>query len=203
MERRRRTERPGAARSLTAVSTSIYPLRIELRDLKPAIWRTVLVPGSITLDKLHRVFQIVMGWTNSHLHEFTIGSARYGIPDPDFPDEPALHNEKRATLSDCLASAVQAFSYLYDFGDDWEHTVRVEKVVDADPAVHYPVCVDGANACPPEDVGGPDGYLDFLHAVSDPKHPEHRAMIEWHGGPFDPRALNVKPINARLARLKV
>ena len=79
----------------------------------------------------------------------------------------------------------------------------VERILDANPAVHYPMCLDGANACPPEDAGGPDGYMDFLHAVADPKHPEHRAMIEWHGGPFDPRAFNVKPINTRLARLKV
>ncbi len=203
MERRRRTERAGKARSLTPVSTSIYELRIELRDLKPAIWRTVLVPGSITLDKLHRVLQIVMGWTNSHLHHFTIANTRYGIPDPDFPDEPALHNEKRARLSDCLAPAVQNFSYLYDFGDDWEHSVHVERIIGADPAAHYPTCLGGANACPPEDVGGPDGYMDFLHAVSDPKHPRHHEMIEWHGGTFDPRAFNVKPINARLARLKI
>jgi hypothetical protein len=174
-----------------------------LRHLKPAIWRRVPVPGSITLDKLHRIIQIVMGWSNSHMHEFTVGNTHYGVPTKEFADLAPVVSEKRATLSVCLTPSVKSFGYLYDFGDSWEHSVRIEKILNADPALRYPVCLAGANAGPPDDVGGPPGYVNLVQAISDPHHPEHRDMLEWCGGSFDPYAFNAEAVNADLKRLKL
>jgi Plasmid pRiA4b ORF-3-like protein len=128
----------------SAATPPIYQLHIELRDLKPAIWRRVLVPQSVTLAKLHQVIQIAMGWTNSHLHEFTIGRIRYGMPSRESIEPDLLFNEKRATLQASLPPSTKSFSYSYDFGDGWEHTLRVEKTLAIDPAFHYPVCMAGA-----------------------------------------------------------
>jgi hypothetical protein len=201
---RGKTTRAGTAGSRRAgrIPVSIYELRIELRDVKPAIWRGLLVPGPIRLDMLHRVIQIALGWTDSHLHRFTVAGTRYGMPDDDFPDTAPTIDEKHMTLAGCVGSSVKRFSYMYDFGDDWEHDVTVESILEAEPSLHYPVCVDGANACPPEDVGGPSGYVEFLEAISDPRHPEHRAMLDWHAGSFDPRAIDLQAINKRLGRIK-
>jgi hypothetical protein len=86
-------------------------------------------------------------------------------------------------------------SYTYDFGDNWEHTIQIEKVVDAEPGIRYPRCIDGKRACPPEDCGGAWGYGDFLKAIQDPKHSEHEEMTEWIGGEFDPEEFDLAAVN--------
>src|SRR5438093_7367302 len=141
-------------RPASAPGAPIYQLRIELQDLKPSIWRSVLVPGSIKLSTLHAVVLRTMGWMGGHLHEFIIGHTHYGEPDPDFPDSPPVLREQRNNLANSLG-ALKTFVYLYDFGDGWEHKVRVEKILPPNPAMRLPVCLAGAHACPPEDVGGP------------------------------------------------
>jgi pRiA4b ORF-3-like protein len=115
--------------------------------LKPAIWRSVLVPASIKLSTLHVVLLRTMGWMGGHLHEFIIGHTHYGEPDPDFPQSPPVLREQRNNLANSLG-ALKAFVYLYDFGDGWEHKVRVEKILPPDPAIRLPVCLAGAHACP-------------------------------------------------------
>lgn len=168
-------------------------LHIELTGIKPAIWRRVVVPENITLGKLHSVIQIAMGWEGGHLHEFEIAGENYGIPDPDGWG-PAVNPEARKTLIKAL-SGTRIFRYLYDFGDSWDHRIRVEKVLPAITCPQVPYCVDGANACPPEDVGGEPGYADFLEAMADPGHPEHAAMLEWHGSTFDPTLFEWERVN--------
>ncbi len=183
-------------------STPMYRLRIELQAVKPAVWRSLRVPGQVTLAKLHKAFQIAMGWTDSHLHEFEIKGQRYGIPDPDFQDEPMI-NERRVTLAEALTPSVRQFRYSYDFGDGWEHAVEVEPEgsmsADAPPLL----CLAGANACPPEDVGGPYGYADFLAAIGNPKHRRHQEMLAWCGGVFDPAGFDLQAVNGRLRRVKI
>lgn len=178
-------------------SAQLYLLHVELRDIAPAIWRRLRVPGSITLPKLHQVLQIAMGWTDSHLHLFEIGGQRYGIPDEDWP-EMSLNDERRVTLAEALGSGVTDFSYEYDFGDDWQHTIRVEGSEPMDGAVAAPLCTGGTNACPPEDVGGPPGYFDFLEAIRDQAHPEHKDMLRWCGGAFDPAGFDLNSVNTSL-----
>jgi hypothetical protein len=182
----------------------IYQLHIELLDVSPAIWRRILVPGSIKLHKLHSVLLRTMGWAGGHLHEFVIDHAHYGEPDPYFDDTPRLQPDHRITLAAALGGR-KGFIYLYDYGDGWEHRVTVEQILAADPALklNLPHCLDGANACPPEDVGGPPGYEDFLAAIRDPAHEEHNAMLEWCGGAFDPNAFDRDALNDTLNRFKL
>jgi Plasmid pRiA4b ORF-3-like protein len=180
----------------------VYQLRVELLHLKPAIWRQILVPGSIKLPKLHSVLLWTMGWEGGHLHEFVFGHTNYGIPDPDFPIDPPMLNEARVPLTTALG-ALKSFTYLYDFGDNWQHRVKVEKVLPPDPELRLPVCLAGRNACPPEDVGGGPGYIEFLEAIIDPSHEEHQQMIEWCGGSFDPDSFDLDAVNRRLSQIKL
>lgn len=191
-----------AALRAVPIKAPIYQLRIELRDVKPTIWRRLLVPGSIKLSKLHVALLWTMGWAGGHLHEFIIGHDHYGEPDPDFDSPPPLQHDNRVTLATALG-ARKSFLYLYDYGDGWEHRVSVEKILAPDAELKLPLCVDGANACPPEDVGGPPGYEDFLQAISDPMHNEHDAMLKWCGGAFDPTSFDIDRINESLHQFKL
>jgi hypothetical protein len=183
------------------ISSSLLQLKVELAGIKPLIWRRIIVPETITLAKLHQVIQGVMGWTDSHLHEFEIAGEQYGISDPDDPFGPPVVSELRAKLGTCL-QGMKSFRYVYDFGDNWEHKIKVEKVLPPDTSP-VPLYVGGANACPPEDVGGPYTYPDFLDALADPAHPEHDQMLEWNGGPFDPAAVDHEAVDRRLLDIKL
>ena len=175
-------------------------LRIELQGVTPLVWRRFVVPRKVTLPKLHRVIQEVMGWEDYHLHEFVIAGQRYGLPDPEFDFGEQPLSEKRVTLDKSLAGS-GSFQYLYDFGDGWEHLVTVEGLVPPEEAPDTFTCLAGENACPPEDVGGPPGYMNYLEAISNPKHEAHGDMLAWRGR-FDPTKFNLKAINKRLARIK-
>jgi hypothetical protein len=178
-------------------------LRIELLDITPTVWRRVLVPPTIRLPVLHRVFQTALGWTNSHLHEFVIGGQRYSTNDPDMIAELNQKDERRVVLEKALGHEARCFDYVYDFGDDWHHVVLLdERYARLDPAAPMR-CLDGENACPPDDVGGPHGYAEFLNAVADPKHEEHTDFLAWVGGRFDPSHFDRAAVNAALAKIKV
>ncbi|AOK46124.1 hypothetical protein WT60_04095 [Burkholderia sp. MSMB617WGS] len=190
-----------ARKTTSRSSAQLLQLKIELSRIKPSIWRRVVIPETITLAKLHRVIQAAMGWTDCHLHEFEIAGERYGIPDREFGLGESVISEARARLGKCLGD-VASLRYLYDFGDDWEHKIKVEKVLPTDTCL-YPLYLGGANACPPEDVGGPHGYDEFLEVIADSAHPEHEHMLDWHGGPFDPTAIDHDLIQARLQRIEL
>ena len=126
---------------------------------------------------------------------FRIGEVAYGEPDPEFDDDREVKDDRRARLSRAVHGAGVEFVYLYDFGDGWTHRVVVEHIRPPEPRIRYPRVLAGARACPPEDVGGPDGYVDFLEAIAYPKHSDHDAMLEWVGGEFDPEAFDVDAKN--------
>lgn len=186
--------RSGAAKPTGA--TRIVQLKISLAHISPPIWRRVLVPETMTLGDLHEVIQIAMGWTNSHLHEFQVHGVSYGEPDLEYDD---MYDEWDIRLSDLALREKLRLKYTYDFGDDWEHNVVVEKFLPVDKTVQYPVCIKGKRACPPEDCGGPWGYAGFLDAIGDPNNPEHDEMIEWIGEDFDPEEFDVDETSALLA----
>ena len=179
-----------------ASPNQIYQLKITLKDSKPPIWRRVEVPDTVTLAQLHQIIQVAMGWYDSHLHQFTVGRAHYGVPDPDDFEE--VRDERRVTLDQILTGPKQKLVYEYDFGDGWEHVVLLEKAVPPEPGVPYPRCTAGKRACPPEDVGGVWGYESFLEAIRDPQHPEHAEMLEWVGGEFDPELFDLAAVNKAL-----
>jgi len=166
----------------------VYELTITLLELIPPIWRRVQVPARISLERLHRVIQAAMGWRHEHLFEFTIDGVAYGSPDREFGREIVDAQRIRSTRIGRAPGA--RCRYLYDFGDGWEHEVVLERVLEPEPGVRYPRLVDGERACPPEDCGGPSGYLDFLAIVLDPRHPERRWMLNLAGGRFDPEVFD-------------
>jgi hypothetical protein len=179
----------------------LYELKITLRGSRPAIWRRVQVPGSIKLTRLHDVFQILMGWTDSHLHQFVDAPIVYSVPsDDDYPGVERL-DERRFRLADVAPYEKASFIYEYDFGDSWVHEVVVQKTLPADPNKKHAVCLDGKNACPPEDCGGIWGYHEFLKVIKNPKHKEHQEMLDWLGGEFDPGHFDLQKINAELRGL--
>lgn len=131
-----------------------------------------------------------MGWKNYHLYEFIVptigGYVKIGCPDPEEPLSLRNLPDKKVKISDYLFKANDSAKYLYDFGDGWEHLIRLEEVTEKQAGQKYPQLIDGARACPPEDCGGVWGYENLVKALSDPEHPEHKEMREWVGEKFDP-----------------
>lgn len=178
----------------------IYQLKVTLRDTKPPIWRRIQAPADVTLYKLHRIIQVVMGWENYHLYEFEIGQTRYGEPDPDWGTD--VKSARRFRLGQLIQDESARFAYVYDMGDNWEHDIRVEKILPPDTEQRYPVCLAGKRACPPEDVGGVWGYTEFLEAIKDPTHERHHELLEWVGGRFYPGAFHLEEVNQELRRMR-
>jgi hypothetical protein len=182
-------------------SGRIARLRIDLAEITPRIWRRVEVPRDLTLKGLHDVIQAVMGWQDYHLYAFRIGGTTYGAPTTSALDGHVTLSARTARLRALLDRGVERFSYTYDFGDDWEHRITVEAVEEAAPGVAYPRLVDGARRGPPEDVGGPPGYQEFLKAASNPRHRRHKEVIAWYGGAYDPDDIDERAVRLRIGQI--
>ncbi|MDT8400015.1 MAG: plasmid pRiA4b ORF-3 family protein [Pseudomonadales bacterium] len=175
----------------------IYQLKVTLKNIRPAIWRRVLVSSVTDLSELHRILQIVMGWSDNHMHLFVAGNQHFGNSDPDHDDRTL--NETGVKLESLLKGRKDRLVYEYDFGDGWEHEVVLEEVLPYSIAQVLPLCMAGGRTCPPEDVGGPWGYELFLTALGDEHHPEHHEMCAWVGEQFDPEHFDVLQVNRQLA----
>src|SRR6202047_2229846 len=160
------------------MALTVYQLKVVLRDVKPAVWRRVLVPGDTTIRMLHQTVQVVMGWSNCHLHQFIIHGKEYGVAYEggiSFADNP-----DKVRLSNFRFQPHEGFEYVYDLGDNWEHDIRVEKIFALDPARAYPVCIGGAQPCPPEDSGGPLAlYVSAAHEKTSQRASEN--AFTWQG----------------------
>ena len=176
----------------------VYQIKVTLKGSRPPIWRRLLVPSSVTLDKFHVLLQITMGWSNYHLHLFVVNGQSYGEPGPHLDLE--VMSEQKFRLDQILQREKDSMVYEYDFGDGWEHKIVLEKLLPYDSKMTLPICIKGKRACPPEDVGGSWGYYEFLLAIGDPSHPEHEEYVEWIGGEFDPERFDIDDINAMLAQ---
>jgi hypothetical protein len=160
----------------------VYAIKVTLLGTKPPIWRRFLTECNITLGQLHRTLQIVMGWSNSHLHQFM------------------MHKRKQtdgAKLRDLINLPGSKFLYEYDFGDGWQHELVLEEILKTEGPFQR-CCVAGARRCPPEDCGGPYGYRELLDALNNTSHPEHKFVCEWLGAGFDPQEFSVEEVNRRL-----
>ncbi|SET18278.1 plasmid pRiA4b ORF-3 family protein [Nonomuraea wenchangensis] len=158
----------------------LYQIRVTLREsADPVIWRRLRVSPAIALARLHDILVTAMGWENSHLHLFTVGGVLYGQASPEW--ELDVRDEKKTRLQEVLAQAGAAMEYEYDLGDSWRHDIVLEEILTAEEGVRYPMLVDGAGACPPEDVGGIGGYEHFRRALADPGHDEHDEYVHWAG----------------------
>lgn len=190
----------GKAGKVVGRDKTIYQLKISLNHIKPEIWRRILVPSDMMLPDLHKVIQTAMGWSNSHLHQFIKNRHFYNNPDYDDWNDANETDYRNVRISDLLKKTKQNMLYEYDFGDGWEHNIVLEKILSPDPNATYPVCIGGARNCPPEDCGGPLGYINMLEAVNDPGHDEHEIYQEWLLEDFDPENFNKDEVNALLNR---
>ncbi len=176
------------------LDNQVFKLKVSLDDTTPVVWRRILVPGTFSLEALHSVIQLSMGWQMSHLYDFHIGNERYA--DPDEFDEKSPR--PLATSLNAALKFETSFTYNYDFGDDWHHTITVEEVTSNGDEVRNPVCIDGENACPPEDCGGTPGFEELKKQVEDHKHPEHQGIMRWLGGYYSPYSFDANRINRDL-----
>ncbi len=167
--------------------TQVYQFKITLKGSKPPIWRRIQVPANYRFWDLHVAIQDAMGWQDCHLHQFFLNHPKTGWPleiglleeDPDFTGI-------KLKISDHFTLENPQATYWYDFGDDWYHTVKLEKILPADPQKVYPTCIAGKMACPLEDSGGLWGYYEKLEILKDPKNPYYEDVVEWMGDDYDP-----------------
>ncbi|MER7458655.1 plasmid pRiA4b ORF-3 family protein [Micromonospora sp. NPDC126480] len=185
-------------RKKAAGPAPIYQIKVGLRGARPPIWRRLEVPADVTLARLHEMIQVAFGWQDSHLHVFETPYGSFGHPDADLGHRAG----SRVTLEQVAPGAGDKVRYTYDFGDNWEHDILVEKVLDRDGAVAYPRCVGGRRAAPPEDCGGVWGYAELVEILGDPTHPEHQDRLDWLGldkpSDFDPARFDAKAVTAAL-----
>lgn len=182
---------PTARRSTTL---KIYQIKITLRDARPPIWRRILMKSNTRLDAFYETLITVMGWHGGHMHSFEIGGESYGVRDPELE----MEDEKRLTLAKAAPNEGAKFGFTYDFGDNWQHIILLEKILEPEEGKFYPVCIKGKRNCPPEDCGGVWAYEEFLEAIADPNNPDHSGMLEWVGGEFDPEEFDIEAINRGL-----
>jgi len=176
-----------------------YQLHIQLAYIEPTIWRRIAVSGQITLFTLHQMLQVGMGWENYNLHQFVVGTTRYGELDSEY--ELPKKDERRARLRTVAREVGAKFIYEYDFGDGWRHVITVEDIQPMNDYIVVPRCLDGARACPPEDCGGIGGYAHLLEALRDRRHPEHKELRAWVGKHFDPELFSLQQVNSALGML--
>jgi hypothetical protein len=193
--------RPASKKTAAADKPAgLLQLRIDLDRVEPVIWRRVVVRDSLDFFQLHRIIQEAMGWEDEHMHEFTVGDLHIGTDlDGGFGDMPDVIPEDEVTLAEAIGKK-RKFKYWYDFGDDWHHTIAVEKRLPADAAAPCAALLDGERACPLEDCGGPWGYADLLAALADPKHESHSYYADWVGTKFDPNIFDLKGATKRVAK---
>ncbi len=179
---------------------SIIELKITLDYVSPTVTRTLKVPLNIRLDRLHLTIQAAMGWDNCHLYEFMAANIGWRVPDPDFGSDilPAHKTTLRDVIED---TGIQSLNYIYDFGDGWDHQIKLGKITSPVPGELYPKPIALSGKCPPEDVGGPPGYENFLEAIADPKHPEHEDIMEWYGSDFDPNTPDTDELKLEVLKL--
>jgi hypothetical protein len=183
-------------------AATIARLKITLDDVSPAILRRVEVPFDIRLDRLHLAVQAAMGWTNSHLYEIRADDVSFSTPDPDADWVGDFLDARKARLDNILEDiGTKKLIYLYDFGDEWEHTIKIDRLADPESGVLYPRLIEVRGRCPPEDCGGPFGYTELLQAIANPKHERHAELTEWIGDDFNPEADDAEALIAEVAAL--
>ncbi|MCH1640860.1 plasmid pRiA4b ORF-3 family protein [Paenibacillus timonensis] len=181
----------------------VYRCRIEVNEVTPKIWREFQFHPDVTFHQLHKIVQAVMGWENRHLYEFHVNGQVIGLPDPTFADmeDREVWNARRETVKKHVHEENSDFTYVYDFGDDWQHTVTLINIdsTTTDPA---PLCLDGARSCPQEDAGGVWGHQHMMEVLLTPNHPEREHFIGWVREGYDHEHFFCGEVNQELGRQK-
>jgi Plasmid pRiA4b ORF-3-like protein len=178
----------------------IYQIKIGIRHTKPPIWRRLQLSADTSLATLHNIIQIAFGWDDYHLHLFHTPYGEFGQADANL----GHRAEAPVTLEQVAPTAGDKIAYTYDFGDDWNLDIIVEKLLAPEPATSYPRCIGGRRAAPPEDSGGIWGYENLIKALADSDHPDHDDMLDWLGytnaTDFDPAHFDPHAITQALSR---
>ncbi len=198
VEERIRSKRKSWIKEQAKETPVFYQIHISLTDISPNIWRRLLILPQTTLPALHKILQISMGWTNSHLHQFKHEETCYGIPWDEDPE--ATVDYRKVKIGDLLLYPHESMIYEYDFGDSWEHEIKLEDILFNQEPLPYPTCTGGARHCPPEDCGGVGGYADLLKIIKNQKHPEYKQTMMWLGGRFDPVDFDIDRVNRELGK---
>jgi len=181
-----------------------YLLKVELTKIKPIIWRRILISDNTSLYQLHHIIQISFGWLNYHLYYFKLDQKQWGNIDLWENDEPdfKISNDRLIKVKDILNEDRPILNYLYDMGDSWSHSIKLEKIIKKDSAIEVPVCLDGERSSPPEDCGGMPGFYDLIETLKKPRSREYKEILEWLGYKYDPELFEVEKINKNLKNLK-
>ena len=168
----------------------IMQIKVKLLGVsKPPVWRRLQLGADTRLDHLHEMIIAAFGWQDYHMHVFASGPDEFGVPDPEL----GFIDERNVSVGELIGDVGGRLRYTYDFGDDWEHEIVLEELLDADPEIHYPILLAAKGACPPEDCGGPWGYAELKEILADPSHEQHQEMLDWLGldnsSAFDPNAV--------------
>ncbi|ASB47853.1 plasmid pRiA4b ORF-3 family protein [Alkalitalea saponilacus] len=174
----------------------IYQVKITLNGIEPTVWRELRIPSDLFLHDFHKVIQTTMGWENGHLHQFMKNGRIFGFAD----DEPESRSDKfmdytSIRVMDILKKDGETIRYLYDFGDYWMHEIILEAILEPDADVYYPICIDGARNCPPEDCGGPPGYQEMMKIFNHPGHPDREMLLEWLDEEWEPEEFDRELVN--------
>lgn len=178
----------------------VYQFKIRLVGIEPMIWRRIQVSALYSFWDLHVAITDAMGWLDSHLHLFSVRNPETGILDPigifdaADPDGPGCLPDFKYRIAGYFREPGDRAWYTYDYGDLWVHDVVLEAIVRRQRGKRYPRCLAGAQACPPEDVGGVYGYVSMLEILNDPSHPEFESYVDWLGGSFDPDRFDPKAV---------
>jgi hypothetical protein len=191
---------PDEDQSASPSTDVIVQIKVKLLGVsKPPVWRRLQLRADTRLDHLHEMIVAAFGWQDYHMHVFASGPDEFGVPDPEL----GFADERRVSLGELIGGVGDQLRYTYDFGDDWQHEIVVEDLLDADPEIHYPILVAAKGACPPEDCGGPWGYAELKEIVADASHEQHQQMLDWLGlensSAFDPDAVTTDQIEQELA----
>jgi hypothetical protein len=178
----------------------IVQIKVRLLGVtKPPVWRRLELRADTSLDLLHEILVAAFGWQGYLMHCFSSGREEIGLPDPEL----GFIDERDVNVGELIGAVGDRLRYTYDFGDDWQHEIVVEALLDPHPEIHYPVLVAAKGACPPEDCGGPWGYAELKDILTDPKHERHQEMLDWLGlsdaSEFDPAAVATDEIEEELA----
>ncbi len=171
--------------------TNILKLRITIPDIEPEIWREIVVENNITFKKLHEIIQLSFGWTNSHLYNFDVNGILFSMPDKEFENNDLDVKNK---INEFLIEKGQKAFYTYDFGDNWEHEIKIVDILKKEKGIRYPKCLDGKRNGPPEDCGGIPGYEDVIDALTGKDKSEYEDRLEWLGD-YDPEKFDIDEIN--------
>ena len=184
--------------ALMAKRTIAYQLKITLDAIRPPIWRRILANPNISLEQLHLIIQLLMGWHDCHMYQFRVNEQMYAPPSADADLFGVKPKSVKAKLSYVFGTGINRIGYAYDFGDGWKIRVQLENSLPNRNRPKIAECIGGKRSGPLEDSGGPYGYMQKVSLLKNPDHKNHAEIVDWMGVDFDPDRFDLKETNELL-----